>query len=687
MGDKKKLKVKLRGSLRASLWCSLSFLLLFVILLVILYNIDVASGLVATLFLAMGIIVAVAIQKFASEHITKDLVSFGADFAQIQKQLLREMSIPYGLIDENGEFLWMNQAFADALETTKWRLDSITDVFPLIDRDALPDGDENKKFHVKYGLKAFQVDIKRVPMTDMMESMEEIVDHGETEENNIYAVYLTDETELQVYQKKNEEEKLVAGFLYIDNYEDALNSVDEVRRSLLVALIDRKVNKYVHNYGGIAKKFEKDKFLLVFQQKDLNAMQDDRFSILDEVKDVNIGNDLFLTLSFGIGIGADSCEENFQFAHTAIDLALGRGGDQAVIKEGTEYRFYGGKIQMQEKNTRVRARVKAQAIRELIETRDQVFIMGHRISDADCIGAAVAMYRAAKFSNKRAYIVIGVVTSSVQPLIDRFCQSSDYETDLFITKERALELIRPESLLIVVDTNRPTYTECPELLQHTKNIVVLDHHRRPQDSIENAMLSYVEPYASSASEMAVEILQYYADNVKLKVLEADAIYSGIVVDTQNFINKTGIHTFEAAAYLRKFGADVTRVRKMFRDSMEDYRAKAETVRNAEVFENAFAISICPADMVDSPTIVASQAANELLDIRGMKASFVLTEYNNLIYISARAIDEVNVQIIMEKLGGGGHIGMAGAQLSDISLEDAKELVKKTVQNMIKNKEI
>lgn len=687
MKIKKDSRVKLKGSLRGSMCYLLVSLILLALLTFILYRIDIAAGIVATLFWLMLIVIAVIFYQYFVDKVTTDLVTFGANFAQIQKQLLKEMKIPYALIDERGNFLWMNQAFDAALGNLKRQPKNITEVFPLIDYISLPDNDICKEFHVKYELKAFQVDIKRIPVTDVMESMEEMIMHNESEAINIYAVYLSDETMIQLYQRQSEDEKLVAGFLYIDNYEEALNSIEEVRRSLLVALIDRKVNKYVRNYGGMTKKFEKDKFILVFQKKYLNAIQDSRFSILDEVKEVNIGNEMSLTLSFGIGIGGSSCEENFQFAQSAIDMALGRGGDQAVVKDGSQFRFYGGKAQMQEKNTRVRARVKAQAIRELIESRDQVFIMGHRISDADCIGAAIAMYRAARISNKRAHIVIGTVTSSVQPLIDRFYQSNDYETDLFITKERALELIKPESLLIVVDTNRPSYTECPVLLEKTKNIVVLDHHRRPQDSIENAIFSYVEPYASSASEMAVEILQYYADGVKLRVLEADAIYSGIVVDTNNFTNKTGIRTFEAAAYLRRFGADVTRVRKMFRDSMEDYRAKAETVRNAEVFEKFFAISICPSDMVDSPTIVASQAANELLDIRGIKASFVLTEYNNQIYISARSIDEVNVQIIMEKLGGGGHLGMAGAQLRDTTAEAAKELVKSTIKTMLNSKEI
>ncbi|MFQ9511731.1 MAG: DHH family phosphoesterase, partial [Lachnospiraceae bacterium] len=290
-------------------------------------------------------------------------------------------------------------------------------------------------------------------------------------------------------------------------------------------------------------------------------------------------------------------------------------------------------------------------------------------------------------SGKRANIVANNVTSSVVPLMDRFRNNPEYEEDLFINSETALERMDENTLLVVVDTNRPNYTECPELLNIADSIVVLDHHRQSRDVIDNAVLSYVEPYASSACEMVAEILQYYAENIRLRSTDADAIYAGIVVDTNNFLNKTGVRTFEAAAFLRRNGADVTRVRKLFRDNMADYKAKAEAVRHAEVFETYYAISVCPSDTTESPTVIGAQAANELLDIKGIKASFVLTEYNNKIYISARSIDEVNVQIIMERLGGGGHLSIAGAQLNGITIEEAKKKVKETVKEMLDAKDI
>ena len=313
--------------------------------------------------------------------------------------------------------------------------------------------------------------------------------------------------------------------------------------------------------------------------------------------------------------------------------------------------------------------------------------MGHKIGDTDSFGSAIGMYRIAVALNKKANIVINEVTSSVRPMMERFVNSSDYPEDLFLNGEEAAEIADASTALVVVDVNRPSYTEEPQLLKLVKTIVVIDHHRQSSEIISNATLSYVEPYASSACELVAEILQYVADSVRIKSAEAEAMYAGIVIDTNNFKNQAGVRTFEAAAFLRRNGADVTRVRKMFRDKMEDYKARAEAVRQAEVFENDFAISVCPAEGVESPTVVGAQAANELLNIVGMKASVVLTAYEGKIYVSARSIDEINVQVMMEKLGGGGHRTIAGAQISGITVEEAKEKIKKLIREMKEKGEI
>ncbi|MBR6637227.1 MAG: DHH family phosphoesterase, partial [Lachnospiraceae bacterium] len=363
------------------------------------------------------------------------------------------------------------------------------------------------------------------------------------------------------------------------------------------------------------------------------------------------------------------------------------GGDQAVIKEGENIRYFGGKSKQVEKNTRVKARVKAHALRELFENNDKVIIMGHKIGDADSFGSAIGIYRAAKSMGKKSHIVVNEITTSVRPMIEGFINNPEYEADMFLNVNEAVNAVDDATVVVVVDVNRPSYTECPELLKLSQSIVVLDHHRQSSEIIENAVLSYIEPYASSASEMVAEILQYIGDNIKMRPAEADAMYAGIVIDTNNFVDKTGVRTFEAAAFLRRNGADVSRVRKMFRDDVNEYKARAEIVQNAEVFSEHFVISECNSEKLESPTVVAAQAANELLNINGVKASFVLTMFNNTVYISARSIDEVNVQIIMEQLGGGGHMSIAGAQLTGVTVEEGKQLLKEIVNRMLEEGDI
>jgi c-di-AMP phosphodiesterase-like protein len=340
-----------------------------------------------------------------------------------------------------------------------------------------------------------------------------------------------------------------------------------------------------------------------------------------------------------------------------------------------------------EKNTRVKARVKAHALRELLESKEKIVIMGHKIGDIDSLGAAIGIYVAAKSIGKPAYIVINEITTSIRPMLELFTESGDYDDDMFINSERAIEMVSYGTAVVVVDVSRPSYVECPEILNKTKDIVVLDHHRRSSDTIENASLSYIEPYASSASEMVAEILQYFTDGIKLKPVEAEAMYGGIMIDTNNFSKKTGVRTFEAAAFLRKCGADVTNVRKLFRDSFDDYKAKAEAISSAEAFEEVYAMAVCPSEGIDSPTVLGAQIANELLNINGVKASFVLTEHNHKVYVSARSMGDINVQLIMERLGGGGHLDTAGAQMENVSIYEAKGILKNLITNGSRKRDI
>jgi c-di-AMP phosphodiesterase-like protein len=484
-----------------------------------------------------------------------------------------------------------------------------------------------------------------------------------------------------------DDQSLAAGMIYLDNYEEALESVEEVRRSLLTALIDRKINKYIASLDGISKKLEKDKYLIILRKKAITQLQESRFDLLEEVKTVNIGNEMAVTISIGIGLNGLSYAQNYEFSRNAIDLALGRGGDQAVIKTPDSITYYGGKSQQVEKNTRVKARVKAHALREIITAKDRVLVMGHRMPDVDSFGSAVGIYRIARALDRKAHIVLTESTSAIQPLVDLFRNSPEYDEDMIITGSQALELAEANTVLVVVDVNKPSITECPELLRYCKSVVVLDHHRAGTETIENATLSYVEPYASSACEMVSEVLQYISDGIKIRPEEADSMYSGIMVDTNNFVTKTGVRTFEAAAYLRRSGADVTRVRKLFREDALEYKARADAVSQAEIYRQAFAISVCTAEDCPSPTVIGAQAANELLNIKGIKASFVLTDYQGKIYVSARSIDEVNVQIIMERMGGGGHMNVAACQLEGTGLVEAIGILKGTLDDMLDGGEL
>ena len=637
------------------------------------------AGMVMAVFTVLYAFCAGVLFWYGKKRILTGLVGFAADFDQSQKNLMASMELPYGIADEAGRLLWTNRAFSAVIRDEKSARRSLTVLFPEITEEGLEKMDHALEVQCAYGGAIYRASIKRV--TIQSDSGLLSAAPGQKTEQQVLAVYLYDETEIHEYMQAITDQKMVAGLIYLDNYDEALESVEEVRRSLLVALIDRKVSKYISGVNGIVKKMEKDKYFFAIEQKYMPSLEAERFSLLEDVKTVNIGNEMAVTLSIGIGINGDTYIRNYEYARTAIDMALGRGGDQAVVKNGEKIQYYGGKSQQLEKTTRVKARVKAHALRELLETKDRLLIMGHKIGDIDSFGSAIGVYRIAAALGKKAHIVINEVTSSVRPMMDRFINNSDYPQDLFLMGDDAAELADPSTALVVVDVNRPSYTEEPQLLNLVKTIVVIDHHRQSSEIISNATLSYVEPYASSACELVAEILQYVTDSIRIKSLEADAMYAGIVIDTNNFTNQAGVRTFEAAAFLRRNGADVTRVRKLFGDKMEDYKARAEAVRQAEVFEGAFAISVCPAENVESPTVVGAQAANELLDIIGIKASVVLTPYNGKIYVSARSIDEINVQVMMEKLGGGGHRTIAGAQLPGATVEEAKEKIKNVILAM------
>ena len=673
-------KIKLKGQLKSYLRWPLIMTVLLIIMNVMLYMVEVKAGAIATGFTAVYIVAAVLLYFHRRPSILNELISFATQYGQVQKNLMQSFALPYALLDADGKILWMNDEFLFLTGKEKRYRKFIGNIFPEVTSEKLPLPDEVRDLEIVYQEHSYRLNMKRVEIQELLDASGIV--EADKDRSYLISMYLFDETELKRYIRQKDEEKLVTGLLYLDNYEEALESMEEVRSSLLIALIDRKINKYFASIDGVVKKLEKDKYFLVMRKKSLDILKEKKFSILEEVKTVNIGNEMAVTISIGIGMNADTYAHTSEYARIAMELALGRGGDQVVVKDGNNITYYGGKSQMMEKTTRVKARVKAHALKEFMSSKDKVVVMGHKITDVDTFGAAIGIYRAAKTLEKKAYIVINTPTSSIRPLMDGFLHSQEYDSRMFVNSHEAKEIVDDNTVVVVVDTNRPNYTECEELLSMTKTIVVLDHHRQGKDVIQNAVLSYIEPYASSACEMVAEILQYFADGIRIRNIEADSIYAGIMIDTNNFLTKTGVRTFEAAAFLRRCGADVTRVRKLFRENVEDYRAKGEAIRNAELFREHFAISVCPSEGLESPTVVGAQAANELLNVIGVRASFVLTDYRNTIYISARSIDEINVQVIMERLGGGGHLNIAGAQLEHYSIAEATDTLKRTLQKTL-----
>lgn len=666
MKEERKAQEKLRNYLRWPIFPAVLSILMAVLICVANWE----TGLLVFLLALICGGICLRLYAVSGAEINRAMIGFSAATDSMQARLAENLDLCYALLDRSGAFSYQNTAMTALLAAQHKKPRRLDELFPELNPEELAKITESADYHLSLGELRLRVRLVREKLGN----------------DKVFALYFYDETALLKLREEEESRRLTAGLLYLDNYEEAMESVDDVRRPLLTAMIDRKIVRYFDGMQAIMKKLEKDKYFFVIERRYLMELYETQFDILEQVKTVNIGNEMRITLSIGIGDGGGTYAQCYDFARQAIDMALGRGGDQAVVKDGENIHYFGGKTNSKEKTTRVKARVKAHAFRELIENKDRLLIMGHKLMDIDSLGAAVGIWRIAATMGKEAHIVSSAVNNAIRPMLARF-QNGDYPEDMFIPEEKALQLLDEGTVLVVVDTNRPSMVEGPRLLDAAKTIVVLDHHRQSQDSIRNAQLSYVETYASSACEMVAEVVQYISDEVKIRAVEADAMYAGIVIDTHNFQNQTGVRTFEAAAFLRRNGADVTRVRKLFREKLDDYRAKSEAIHNAEIYREHFALSFCEAEGLESPTVVGAQAANDLLDVIGVKASVVATTFREKVFLSARAIDEVNVQVMMEKLGGGGHRTIAGAQLANITQEEAMDQVKQVIDEMLLKGEI
>lgn len=680
-------RMRLRGNLKTYLRWPLFFGILLILMTIQFFSVSVRSGVIGIGYTILYLMIAGLINFSGRRKLKKDLIEFATNYGEMQMRMMKTLTVPFAILSEDGHMLWGNDEFVSVIVNKKAARRNIANIFEEITLDSLPDSDEVKVVHVRTEDKYYRVVMKLVESDNAGEGDTVKTDINQLMDNSrLISVFLYDETDIMELEQKREAENLVVGLLYIDNYDELIDSIDEIRQSLIMALIDRKINKYMQGIDAISKKLEKDKFLFMFKQSYLSEICSNRFAILEEIRDINLGNESSATISIGIGVGRDTFVERYDLARAAIDLALGRGGDQAVVKSIDQEKFYGGKSVQIERNTRVKARVKAHALKELIEGKERVVVMGHSIGDVDSFGASIGIYRIAKTLNRKANVVLNEVSQSVKPIRDRF-YTKEYEEDMIITGDEAKELVDENTVLVIVDVNRASYTECPELIEQAQSVVVIDHHRQAGDAIDKAVLFYIEPYASSASEMVAEISQYIGSGLKLKSAEAEAMYAGIMIDTNYFSNKTGVRTFEAMAYLRRNGADAVRIRKAFREDIDEYKIRAAAIQDTELYEGVFAIAESKSEGIESPTVFASKIANSLLDISNVKASFVLTKYRGKVYISARSIDEVNVQVMMERLGGGGHINMAGAQLENVEVEEAKNMIKQEIDRMIEEGEI
>lgn len=588
------------------------------------------------------------------------------------KNAILNLPFPLVISDEEGSINWYNSLFSEIFQG-EYLLDKKVEIFiPGLDLDDVVDDSKNEFKNIK--IKERYYDLHCEPF--------EIIEDNVGK--RIIITYLVDKTDYVQLKNRYLEEKNVVAILQIDNLDEVLKGVEEDLKPVILADLDRIISSWASANNASIQKYSNGEYILHFIQKQLQIILEKRFDILDTVREINLGNKIPITLSIGVGVNGKTLVELQKFAKSAMDIALGRGGDQAVVKNYEKLSFYGGKSKAVEKRTRVKARVISYALKQLIDQSFDVLIMGHEMQDLDCLGSALGIYRCCANLGKSAHIVLNRINAGIENLWSELKEDDEYN-DVFIDGYEALSLAGKNTLLIIVDVHRPSFTVEPELINKVDKKVIIDHHRRGTEFIDDAVLTYIEPYASSTSELVTEILQYMFENPKMKQIEAEALLAGIFIDTKNFSFQTGVRTFEAASFLRRVGADTTLTRQLFQDDMETFLVRAEVVKKAQMYKENIAISIIP-DNINNPALIAAQAADELLNIKGITASFVLSKIQEYIFISGRSLGDINVQIVLEKLGGGGHLTVAGAQLSNISMDEAITMVKKSVDEYIKEGE-
>lgn len=600
--------------------------------------------------------------KKRKSELSEQLKDLTFDVNNTAKTTLINSPFSLLMVETNGNIIWKSAKYVSEFENENTNINSaLTDILKEI-KMTIINSDKKEKGNIDINT---VIDNKNYKILGSYVKSKKQVDQEYTT-----ILYIIDNTEEVKLKEKYLNDNLCLGIIMIDNYEEVSQRLSGEERPLVIAQVEKMIYDWAAKYNGLIVKEEKDKFCCIMTQKGLNSAIEDKISILDEIKTIDVSDAIQPTLSIAFSNDGNTTLEKADSTKATIDIALGRGGDQAIIKIDDKFEFFGGRTQEVEKRTKVKARMVAQALKELILESDNIITMGHINGDMDSIGASMGIYRLAKSLGKDARVLVETRSTGIEKFIEEAKKDPEY-SDCFIGKTEANEMITANTLLVVSDTNKKNYVEDPELLEKIKRVVVIDHHRRSTEYIEDALLTFHEVYASSASELVTEILEYSQMDINLREIEIEALYAGIMLDTKDFTFKTGVRTFEAAAYLRKCGVDIIKVKKWFQNDLETYQIISEIIAKSEIMNDNIAISIYDTDNPNA-NIIAAKAADELLTIGGITASFVLGRVGDKIYISGRSVGEINVQIILEKLGGGGHITLAGAQLENISLEDAKQ---------------
>lgn len=505
------------------------------------------------------------------------------------------------------------------------------------------------------------------------------------EKDQVLMLYFIDRTEYYRLFRMYDDAKDCVGLIMIDNYDELMQGTNDNDKPQLTAIIERKLREWFAFTGGIITKLDRNRFLILFEKKYIKVFTNAKFEILDTIKEISLSNKIPVTLSIAIVVDEGTKNEKMQSAISTIDVALGRGGDQAVIKKDGKYEFFGGKSKEIEKTTRVKSRVVAQALKELILESKNVVIMGHKNMDADSLGAAMGIYRIAKHNEKDAYVVFNNYGVALKDLYERLTKDDETYANTLLPESELISKVSEDTLVVVVDTHKVEIVDAPNILNKASKVVVIDHHRRVTDAIENPVLTFHEVYASSASELVTEIIQYSEDKIMLPKMEAECLYAGILTDTKNFTQKTGVRTFEAAAFLKKTGIDVAAINKDFQTDVDTYVAIADVIRNCELICDKVAVAICPRG-IENQVQITAQAADELLNLNGIESSFVLCENEEKIHVSGRSNGNLNVQVILEKFGGGGHMMIAGAQIENKTIDEVKNMLVDAIKELVSAKE-